>query len=126
MWKDSETELDFLDFDYLINILKDIIEDETLLPSSVGVYGDWGSGKSSLISMSMNTFNKDEDTVCLVFNGWLFEGYEDAKTALMGSILDKIQENRKLSKKAAICISGLYKSIDKMKLLKNGVKYGAE
>lgn len=126
MWKDSETELDFLDFDYLINILKDIIEDETLLPSSVGVYGDWGSGKSSLISMSMNTFNKDEDTVCLVFNGWLFEGYEDAKTALMGSILDKIQENRKLSKKAAICISGLYKSIDKMKLLKNGVKYGAD
>ncbi len=126
MWKDSETELDFLDFDYLINILKDIIEDETLLPSSVGVYGDWGSGKSSLISMSMNTFNKDEDTVCLVFNGWLFEGYEDAKTALMGSILDKIQENRKLSKKAVICISGLYKSIDKMKLLKNGVKYGAD
>lgn len=28
MWKDSETELDFLDFDYLIEILKDIIEDE--------------------------------------------------------------------------------------------------
>ena len=28
MWKDSETELDFIDFDFLIGILKDIIEDE--------------------------------------------------------------------------------------------------
>lgn len=35
MWKDSETELDFLDFDYLIEILKDIIEDESLLSSSI-------------------------------------------------------------------------------------------
>ncbi|EMX0193789.1 NTPase [Bacillus cereus] len=126
MWKDSETELDFLDFDYLIAMLKEIIEDETLLPSSVGVYGDWGSGKSSLIRMSMKNFEKEKDTVCLVFNGWLFEGYEDAKTALLGSILDTIQSNRTLSTKAKKCISGLYKSVDKFKLLKNGVKYGSD
>ncbi|ASA23373.1 KAP family P-loop NTPase fold protein [Paenibacillus donghaensis] len=126
MWKDSETELDFLDFDYLINILKDIIADETLLPSSVGVYGDWGSGKSSLISMSMKSFEDDKDTICMVFNGWLFEGYEDAKTALMGSILDTIQQKTKLSEKALKCIKGLYKSVDKLKLLKNGLKYGAD
>jgi predicted KAP-like P-loop ATPase len=126
MWKDSETELDFLDFDYLINILKDIIADETLLPSSVGVYGDWGSGKSSLIRMSMKSFEGEEDTVCLVFNGWLFEGYEDAKTALMGSILDAIQKQTNLTTKAKKCITGLYKSVDKLKLLKNGIKYGAD
>lgn len=98
MWKDSETELDFLDFDYLIEILKDIIEDESLLPSSIGVYGDWGSGKSSLIRMSMKEFEAKDDTVCLVFNGWLFEGYEDAKTALIGTILDTIQSKRSLDK----------------------------
>lgn len=126
MWKDSETELDFLDFDYLIHILKDIISDETLLPSSVGVYGDWGSGKSSLIRMSMKSFESEEGTVCLVFNGWLFEGYEDAKTALMGSILDTIQKQTTLTAQAKKCIAGLYKSVDKLKLLKNGIKYGAD
>lgn len=126
MWKDSETELDFLDFDYLIHILKDIISDEALLPSSVGVYGDWGSGKSSLIRMSMKSFESDEGTVCLVFNGWLFEGYEDAKTALMGSILDAIQKQTKLTAKAKKCLAGLYKSVDKLKLLKNGIKYGTD
>lgn len=126
MWKDSETELDFLDFDYLIHMLKEIIADETLLPSSIGVYGDWGSGKSSLIRMSMKSFESEEGTVCLVFNGWLFEGYEDAKTALMGSILDAIQKETKLTEKAKKCIKGLYKSVDKLKLLKNGIKYGAD
>jgi len=126
MWKDSETELDFLDFDYLIGVLKDTIDNDELLPSSIGVYGDWGSGKSSLIKMSMNSLKDDEDNVCLVFNGWLFEGYEDAKTALIGSILDSIQENRKFSEKARLCLSGLYKSIDKFKLLKSGFKYGID
>lgn len=126
MWKDSETELDFLDFDHLIGLLDELIEDKSLLPSSVGVYGDWGSGKSSLIRMSMNKAAEKENNVCLIFNGWLFEGYEDAKTALMGSILDAIQENRTLTNKAKKCLSGLYKSIDKLKLLKSGIKYGGD
>nr|WP_154985631.1 P-loop NTPase fold protein [Paenibacillus xylanexedens] len=126
MWKDSETELDFLDFDYLIFMLREIISNESLLPSSVGVYGDWGSGKSSLIRMSMKSVEQDEGTVCLVFNGWLFEGYEDAKTALMGSILDEIQKQTTLTEKAKKTIFGLYKSVDKLKMLKNGIKYGTD
>lgn len=126
MWKDSETELDFLDFDYLKAILKATINDDDLLPASIGVYGDWGSGKSSLIKMSMKELQKENDTVCLIFNGWLFEGYEDAKTALMGSILDVIQEKRKFTPKATAYIRGLYKSIDKFKVLKSGLKYGTD
>ncbi|MCM3252545.1 KAP family P-loop NTPase fold protein [Priestia aryabhattai] len=123
MWKDSETELDYLDFDHMISLLQELISDESLLPSSIGVYGDWGSGKSSLIRMSMKKAEEVEGTVCLIFNGWLFEGYEDAKTALMGNILDAIQEHSTLSDKAKKCISGLYKSVDKLKLIKNGIKY---
>lgn len=126
MWRDSETEVDFLDFDYLKAILKSTINDKTLLPASIGVYGDWGSGKSSLIKMSMEELNKEENTVCLVFNGWLFEGYEDAKTALMGSILDVVQKERNLTPKAIAYIRGLYKSIDKFKVLKSGLKFGAD
>ncbi|MFR7935941.1 MAG: P-loop NTPase fold protein [Clostridium perfringens] len=126
MWKDSETELDFLDFDYLKGILKFTINNTELLPASIGVYGDWGSGKSSLIKMSMDELQSEKGTVCLKFNGWLFEGYEDAKTALMGSILDVIEEERKPTDKAKKCIKGLYNSIDKLKLLKGGLKFGAD
>lgn len=126
MWKDCETELDFLDFDYLIKILEDTVNDEKLLPSSIGVYGDWGSGKSSLMYMCKNLLSKQKSTVCLMFNGWLFEGYEDAKTAILGSILDGIDENRNLSDKAKLVIEGLYSSVDKFKLIKNGLKFGAD
>lgn len=51
MWKDSETEIDFLDYGYIVDILKDIICNDELLPASIGLYGDWGSGKSSLMHM---------------------------------------------------------------------------
>lgn len=40
MWKDSETELDFLDYGYLINSVTDIIENDELLPACIGLYGD--------------------------------------------------------------------------------------
>ena len=48
MWKDSETEIDYLDYDYLVKSIEDIILDDDLLPASIGVYGDWGSGNLAL------------------------------------------------------------------------------
>ncbi|WP_407182672.1 KAP family P-loop NTPase fold protein [Marinilactibacillus psychrotolerans] len=124
MWRDSETELDYLDFDYLIETVSNIIKNDDLLPSTIGVYGDWGSGKSSLINMSIASLKDNKDTECIYFNGWLFEDYEDAKTALLGNILDTIERNRTLGDNAKKCIAGLYKSIDKMKLVKSAIRLG--
>lgn len=126
MWKDSETNLDLLDFDYLINITKDIIENDSLSPCTIGVYGDWGSGKSSLVEMILNDYEDKEDFLCLKFNGWLFEDYEDAKNALLGDILDVIKEKRKLSAKAKKTIEKLFKNLDYFDLASKGLKYGAD
>ena len=127
MWKDSETELDLLDYDYLIQTVQSIITDDTLLPASIGVYGDWGSGKSSLMYMCKERLMEEDKKIkCLVFNGWLFENYEDAKTAILGTILDEISKEKNLTKKAKDIIKGLYKSIDKFKLVKSILKYGTD
>ena len=127
MWKDSETELDFLDYDYLIQTVQSIITNDNLLPASIGVYGDWGSGKSSLMYMCKDRLTKADDKIkCLVFNGWLFENYEDAKTAILGTILDEISKEESLSKKAKRIIKGLYKSVDKLKIVKGALKYGTD
>jgi hypothetical protein len=40
MWKDSETEIDYLDYGYMVDMLTDIICDDELLPASIGIYGD--------------------------------------------------------------------------------------
>jgi ABC-type Na+ transport system ATPase subunit NatA len=51
MWNDNETDLDFIDYQHLINAIESIVDNEALLPSSIGIFGDWGSGKSSLMKM---------------------------------------------------------------------------
>ena len=60
------------------------------------------------------------------FNGWLFENYEDAKTAILGTILDEISKEKSPPGKAKDIIAGLYKSVDKFKLVKNTLKYGTD
>ena len=91
MWKDSETVVDYLKFDYIIDAVTKIVLDEGLSPSSIGLYGDWGSGKSSLMKMIEQKLiqGDDKSILCVRFNGWLYEGYEDAKTALYRTILKK-------------------------------------
>ena len=126
MWKDSETELDFLDYGYMVNLLKEIICNDKLLPASIGLYGDWGSGKSSLMHMCITELEDDPTVKCLIFNGWLFESYGDAKTALLNNILDAIAEKKGLSTKAKDVLDGLYKSVDKFNLVRKAIKYGTD
>lgn len=56
----------------------------------------------------------------------MFENYEDAKTAILGSILDEINKDKSLSQKATGIIKGLYKSVDKFKLIKGALKFGTD
>ena len=122
MWKDSETEYDYLNFDYLVNAVETIAMDEKLSPSTIGVYGDWGSGKSSLMQMVEQSIKDHykENVACIRFNGWLMEGYEDAKTTFCGTILDELKEQETLPAKAKEKIIGLLQKIDGKKILLKG------
>lgn len=126
MWKDSEADLDFLNFNYLAEQVVEISKDDKLSPATIGVYGDWGSGKSSLMKMVKKSLDTDENTLTVEFNGWLFEGYEDAKTALCGTILDEMHKHKKRFAKAKDKIKALLDKVDGGKLLSKGVKYGLD
>lgn len=122
MWKDSETKTDYLNFDYLVKAVEDIVMDDSLTPSTIGVYGDWGSGKSSLMQMVENRLidKYDDDVACIHFNGWLFEGYEDAKTAFCGTILEELRKHKTIPSKVKGQITSLLKKIDGKKILMKG------
>lgn len=122
MWKDSETEIDYLNFDYLVKAVEDIVMDEALTPSTIGVYGDWGSGKSSLMQMVERSLinHYKEDVACIHFNGWLFEDYEDAKTAFCGTILEELRKHKTIPSKVKGQITSLLKKIDGKKILMKG------
>lgn len=128
MWKDSETVVDYLKFDYIIDAVTKIVLDEGLSPSSIGLYGDWGSGKSSLMKMIEQKLTQrgDKSILCVRFNGWLFEGYEDAKTALCGTILEKIKEKETLDSKIKEKVKQLLDKVDVQKILGKGIRYGLD
>ncbi|HMM78750.1 MAG TPA: P-loop NTPase fold protein [Pyrinomonadaceae bacterium] len=116
MWSDNETEIDLLGFDYLADAVVSVVQRDDLLPATIGVYGDWGGGKSSLLRIVKNKLETDPDVVVLSFNGWLFEDYENAKTALMGSILEELQDNHKLIPEVKDKVKGLLKRVNGLKL----------
>ena len=126
MWKDSESDLDFLNFNNLADQVIEISKDDNLSPATIGIYGDWGSGKSTLMKMVKKSLDADDNTLTVEFNGWLFEGYEDAKTALCGTILDEMHKHEKFFAKAKNKIKALLGKVDGGKLLSKGVKYGLD
>ena len=136
MWPDKETEIDYLNFGYMVNLVANIATNRDLSPSTIGLYGDWGSGKSSLMKLVQKKieekYPKDEKkkdtvkTLCIEFNGWLFEGYEDTKTSLCGAILDALADEKRFSKEVTDYAKELIKKIDINKILGKGVKYGLD
>ncbi|MFA4996404.1 MAG: P-loop NTPase fold protein [Patescibacteria group bacterium] len=124
MWSDNETTLDLLNINHYVSTVIEVVSDKTLLPVTVGVFGDWGNGKSSLLKMVKAKLDTEEGTLCLFFNGWLFEDYDDAKAALMGTILDEIEKKPRLTKKAKDIIYTLKTKVDWLGLMGVAGKYG--
>lgn len=66
MWADNETDLDLLGLDELVDELLVALTTPALLPLTVGVLGDWGSGKSSLLQIARRELEAetDESGIC--------------------------------------------------------------
>jgi KAP-like P-loop domain-containing protein len=90
MWADNETRIDLLGFDYLVDSLEVVLTQPRLLPVAVGVLGDWGSGKSSLLRMVADRLAQAPDYVVVPFSPWRYEAYEDVKAALMDAVLTQL------------------------------------
>lgn len=93
MWHDVETADDLLNFSLIASIATQLVFESNGEPVSIGVSGKWGTGKSSLVKMigqKLQNEAPDEEYVFLEFNAWLYQGYDDAKLALLQSVSDKI------------------------------------
>lgn len=99
MWNDIETTTDYLHFSIVSKTVADLIIDSGDNPISIGVSGSWGVGKSSMVKMIGKDLNEqsgeDNKYIFLEFNAWLYQGYEDAKSALLQSVTTKLTEEIK-------------------------------
>ena len=116
MWSDRESELDLLNVQHLVAAIEATVRADHLLPVTVGVFGDWGSGKSTVLNLAREALDKDEEILCVHFNGWLFEGYEDAKAAILGTILDRLSEKEGLSEELKKALGKLVKRVNWFRL----------
>ena len=135
MWPDNETTKDLLGFQVHADLIRSIVTNSEMLPATIGVFGDWGSGKTSVMKMleeSLDPNNykgspeertKYEKIACLYFNGWLFEGYDDAKSAILSSILLQLGEHQRFGPKIRDKAANLLKSVDSMRLVRLGLQH---
>lgn len=96
MWNDVETTQDFLNFSVIARTVAELISESGEKPISIGISGSWGTGKSSMVKMIGETLRhideKDKNYVFLEFNAWLYQGYDDARSALLQAVSDKLLE----------------------------------
>ena len=95
MWPDNETDIDLLGFGYLVDQLEVLLTNERLLPLTVLVSGDWGSGKSSLMDFARSRLETGENKdrfICVGFTPWRFEDFTNGKVALMAAVVDAIAD----------------------------------
>lgn len=115
---DNETKVDLLNNEAIASTIIGLLRAKPDHPVTIGVHGDWGAGKSSVLEMIEAGFADQDDVLCLKFNGWRFQGFEDAKIALIEGIVTGLVEKRPVLKKAAVTVKDVFRRIDGLKVAK--------
>jgi predicted KAP-like P-loop ATPase len=102
MWTDNETNVDYLNFSGVAETVAELIVQANARPISIGIAGAWGVGKSSMIQLVQRELEKRDSAgkkfLFVTFNAWLYQGYDDARAALMdviGEALHREAEKRR-------------------------------
>lgn len=124
MWSDKETTEDLLGYTVHATLLKNVVTNENNLPITIGLYGDWGSGKSSILKILEEQLKRDDDTVVVYFDGWSFESFDDAKMALIQGIVDALESEERFFAKVGDKSSEAYNNLkEAFKKLKKSINW---
>jgi len=120
MWPDNETVEDLIGFRVHAELIAEVVSDPKLLPVTMGVFGEWGNGKTSIMKMLQKQLAEDEELAVLYFDAWLFEGYDDAKSALISSILKQLTKHKRFPEALKAQAARLLERVNWMRILKMG------
>lgn len=128
MWLDRESEVDLLAYSPFAELITNIVANERLNPLTIGLLGSWGVGKSTLLKLVEENINEIDSThkniVCVPLNSWMFEGYDDAKSAIMESLLRALLDNQPAFEKLKDEVKSLISRIDFIRLGATAIKHG--
>ena len=122
---DHETEIDYLNCEAISQTVVELLKDNRKRPLTVGIHGDWGAGKSSILKMIETQLSSDKNVAVLWFNGWTFEGFDDAKTILIENTITELCRQRSTVGKVKEKARELLKRVNWLKFAKrsNGIAF---
>lgn len=122
MWTDNDTDKDFLNFTGVAQTVAEIVVQANQKPVSIGVSGAWGVGKSSMIKLikkSLESQTQHNDKFVFVeFNAWLYQGYDDARAALMEVIAEQLKVEAEKRKTGIDKATDLLKRVNWLRVAK--------
>ena len=116
MWTDNASKIDMLFYKPYADIVSETAIGTDEEPLTVGIFGLWGAGKSTLLNLIGKNYEKNKDVIYVSINAWMFENYEDAKTAIMEVLLRELKDNEKIPEKIRKSFVSLIKKIDFLKV----------
>lgn len=118
---DQETAVDFLNYEAVAKTVVALLKENREHALTIGIHGDWGAGKSSVLKMVESGMRDDKKVASLWFNGWTFQGFDDAKTVLIEVIVSELIRQRSTFGKVKEVGHKLLKRVNVMKLARHGV-----
>lgn len=123
MWTDHETDKDFLNFGGIARTVAEIIQQTQSGPISIGVSGAWGVGKSSMIKLirselASRSAGDQEKFIFVEFNAWLYQGYDDARAALIDVVASTLSSEAQKRQSGVEKTKDLLKRVDWFRVAK--------
>lgn len=106
---DQPTEKDALDFTPYVETLADIIQTGNT-PLTIGVFGTWGSGKTSLMKMVRNQLPKDFTVAW--FDAWKYDKEETLWRAFLLNVLFAVEQKSGETEELKTLKTMLYRGLE--------------
>lgn len=97
MWSDIEAKKDYLNYLEVAEVVSEILLDPGMRPVSIGIFGTWGTGKSSLLNLIEDEVTRQakDKAIVIRFDAWLYQGFDDARAALIDVIARNLYQAAK-------------------------------
>jgi hypothetical protein len=91
LWPDNPTGQDLLGFGDIVDPIEEALLRERLDPVALGIFGDWGSGKSTVLEILRGRLLKRGRVVVVYTRPWEYDPNIDPKATLIAEVLTAIR-----------------------------------
>lgn len=91
LWADNPTAQDLLGFTDIAAPVLEAIRRERLDPVAVGIFGDWGSGKTTVLEVLNDQLHGVSDTEVVYTRPWEYDPSLDPRASLIAEVLDALR-----------------------------------